>query len=129
MAQGLVHRAGFRLALMLFEVGLQLQPGFFVIDEEFLPRAKHQLAHIAIGHAGRRSDEACDLQVPLRHAVIMAADCRVRQICVPAFVILSGVESTPNEGPMHYSIDDADRVGRTISALPLTKFQIGTRGS
>jgi len=68
VAESLVHDAWLRFAFVLLELCLKLRLGFFGIDHKLLPRAEHQLAHVAIRDTRRRSDKTCDLQIALSHA-------------------------------------------------------------
>lgn len=69
MCQRFVDRALLWLALMLLEIGLQLEFGLIGVQQEFLSRAKCQPANVAVGHARRGSNEADDLQVSISHEI------------------------------------------------------------
>src|SRR5215831_20450790 len=85
--QRIIDRLAFRLAFVLLEVGLQLLLGLGRVQQKLLPRAKSQAADIAVRQARRLADESCDLQVALRHLVMMAkrwppVKCAVRPVSV-----------------------------------------------
>jgi hypothetical protein len=57
---------------MLVKVGLELLFSFVGVNEKLLSRLEDQLAEIAIGDARRAPDESCYLEIPFRHANIIA---------------------------------------------------------
>ena len=72
MLQGVINQAGFRLALMLFEIALQLLPGFVSVLKKLLPRSESQSTDVAVGDAGCCANESHDPKVALRHRSIVA---------------------------------------------------------
>jgi hypothetical protein len=57
------------LALMLLEIGLQLEFSLVGIQQEFLSSTECQPANVTIGHAGRGSNEADDLEQAISHEI------------------------------------------------------------
>src|SRR5579864_3919927 len=78
--QRVVYRALLRLALMLVEIGLQLEFRLVGVQQKLLPRPEGQSADIAECETRRGSDESDDFESPVRHAYIMAR-CRHRVKC------------------------------------------------
>jgi len=72
VAQSVVDRAFFGLALVLVEIFLELLLGFVEINQKFLPRAEGEAADVAIGQTWGAADEPDELESALRHPVIMA---------------------------------------------------------
>lgn len=72
LCQCVVDRALLWLALMLFEIGLQLELGLIGVQQKLLSRTKRQSAKIAIGHARRDPDKSGDSHISVRHGNIMA---------------------------------------------------------
>jgi hypothetical protein len=60
VGQRVVDRALLWLALMLLEIGLQLELGLVGVQQKLLSRAKREPTKIAITHAGRGPDEPND---------------------------------------------------------------------
>lgn len=69
MGQRFVDCALLWLALMLLEVGLQLEFGLVGVQQEFLSRTEGQPANVTIGDAGRGSNESDDVQLPVSHEI------------------------------------------------------------
>lgn len=67
--QRVVDGALLWLALMLVEIGLQLELGLIGIQQKLLSRAKREPAKIAITHAGRDPNESDDSQIAISHAI------------------------------------------------------------
>ncbi|MGC1224340.1 MAG: hypothetical protein WA872_21375 [Candidatus Sulfotelmatobacter sp.] len=75
MVEGIIDDTFFRLALMLFEIGLQLGLGLIRVNDKFLPGSKRQFANIAIRGVRSAPDEADDSELAVVHGHIMAARC------------------------------------------------------
>ena len=79
MVERFVHRALFRLALVVIELGLKLLFGSVSIGYKLAPGAERQPADVAIGSAGRAPDESDDFELAVRHRAMMAGgECGVK---------------------------------------------------
>ena len=72
VSKRLIHRAFFRLALVLLEIRLQLLLGFHGVGDKFTLRAEGQFADVAVGGAGSASNEADNNEFTVWHRDIMA---------------------------------------------------------
>ena len=65
--QHIIDRAGFWLALVLIEVGLQLLLCFVGVLEKFLARSEGQPANVAIGNARCCANESYNPEIAVGH--------------------------------------------------------------
>ena len=69
--QRIIDRAGFRLALVLIEIGLQLLLCFVGVLEKFLAGSEGQPANVAIGNAGCCANESYNPEIAVGHAKLL----------------------------------------------------------
>ncbi len=95
-----VEGAFFWPALMLFKIGLQLCFGFFGVGYKFPPRAKCQLANIAVSSTGSAPDESDNSEPSVGHGDMMAGRSGpVKCALTPRPELILAVRTSPLRRP------------------------------